>query len=144
VILSAWRSDGAQQLRDRLEDAQKSGNIQRMKAARDACSRYWAESQKLAFLISFVLALLIAMMGVRGIEMLVGPEVVSSSPAAQQRLFVWVDVFMTALLLAGGAEGMHKLVNAFTTFLDATQEKILSTGQPTAPARTAPSAGGGE
>src|SRR5690606_12224075 len=70
------------------------------------------------------IALLISMMGIRAIEMLVSEGVVSAAPLAQQALFVRVDVLLTALLLAGGADGIHKVVLAFTSFMETTKERL--------------------
>lgn len=131
VVLAAWRADGAQVRRQAMRRAMKGDDVDAQWAAKSACERYTIESQKIAFLISFVLAVLVSMMGIRAIEMLVSDDLVPTSPLAQQRLFVWVDVLVTALLLTGGAEGIHKVVNAFTTFLELTQKNLRQAGTDT-------------
>jgi len=81
-------------------------------------------TQRIAVGAAFLVSLLISMMGVRAIEMLVDPQLVASIPAAQRNLFVRVDIVITALLLTGGAEGIHKVVSAFTTFMEATKSRL--------------------
>jgi hypothetical protein len=41
----------------------------------------------------------------------------------QRGFFFTVDALLTALLLSGGADGVHSVVNAVTTFFDATATK---------------------
>jgi len=41
----------------------------------------------------------------------------------QQWTFLVVDVALSAALLAGGADGIHSVVNAFTTFFETTAQR---------------------
>jgi hypothetical protein len=124
VILAAWRAGGASQRESDMQMAMDQGTVDEQWRARTDLDSYRADSQRLAFALAFVISLLISMMGVRAIEMLVGQNLLAGAPAEQRTLFVRVDVLVTSLLLTGGAEGIHKVVNAFTTFLDSTQERM--------------------
>lgn len=124
VILAAWRAGGASQRESDMQMAMDQGTVDEQWRARTDLDSYRADSQRLAFALAFVISLLISMMGVRAIEMLVGQNLLAAAPAEQRTLFVRVDVLVTSLLLTGGAEGIHKVVNAFTTFLDSTQERM--------------------
>lgn len=124
VLLAGWRAGGAKTMDAGVRLAREKGDVEGKRTAKKQRQAYNSDSQRLAFLIAFFLSLLVSMTGVRAIEMLVGPTVVASAPLAQQRLFVRVDIVVTALLLAGGAEGIHKVVNAFTTFMETTREKM--------------------
>lgn len=124
VILAAWRAGGTSQREGEMEMAMDRGAVDDQWRAKSDLESYRADTQRLAFALGFIISLLISMMGVRAIEMLVGPDVLGSASPEQRILFVRVDIFVTSLLLTGGAEGIHKVVNAFTTFLDSTQERM--------------------
>ncbi len=124
VLLAGWRAGGARTMDAEVGLAKDKGDMDAKWSAKRQRDAYAADSQRLAFLVAFFLSLLISMMGVRAIEMLVGPTVVADAPTVQQRLFVRVDILVTALLLTGGAEGIHKVVNAFTTYMETTREKM--------------------
>lgn len=124
VVLAGWRAAGATTRDTEMRMAIREGTTDEQWRAKASLDAYTAHSQRLAFLIAFIIALLISMMGVRAIEMLVGDNLVASAPPFQRNLFVRVDILVTALLLTGGAEGIHKIVNAFTTFMESTKQKL--------------------
>jgi hypothetical protein len=124
VVLAGWRAGGAKSMDAEVGLAKEKGDIGAKWSAEQQRDAYSADTQRLAFLVAFVLSLLISMMGVRAIEMLVGPTMVANAPTVQQRLFVRVDILVTTLLLTGGAEGIHKVVNAFTTYMETTRKKM--------------------
>jgi hypothetical protein len=133
VVLAGWRAGETIRLSRDLEQAFDKGNAQQQWDARNRLDAYTSSSKRWAFLVAFVMSLLVALMGVRAIEMLVQQDAVASIPTSQQSLFVWVDVWVTALLLTGGAEGIHKVVNAFTTFIDGTKQKMTDQRNPSGP-----------
>lgn len=102
----------------------KEGTTDEQWGARVALDLYPAHSQRLALFCAFVISLLTAMMGVRAIEMLVDQSVVAGAPGPQRGLFVHVDILVTALLLTGGADGIHKVVAAFTAFVEQTKDNV--------------------
>jgi hypothetical protein len=140
VVMSAWRAEGSQELEAELLAAQQAAvagsprpdyaDLQRRVIS------YKALSQRLSFLVAFIVSLVVAMSGVRAIEMLVVKDSVRAfGSSSQQQLFVWADVFLTATLLAGGADGLHKIVSTFTAFLDSTKQRTtgVSATAPQAP-----------
>jgi hypothetical protein len=124
IVTTAWRAGGARRLEGELDVAMASSTLEQQWDARHRLDLYLTRTQRYAFLVAFIIALLISMMGVRAIEMLVSEGVVRGAPLAQQALFVRVDVVLTALLLAGGADGIHKVVLAFTSFMETTKERL--------------------
>ena len=54
--------------------------------------------------------------------MFVDPAALKGLPAAHARLFATFDVIVTGTLLGGGADGLHKLVTLFTTWMDTAKE----------------------
>jgi hypothetical protein len=59
----------------------------------------------------------------RGLADLCGTNAFSNAHDGQKLVFNIVDVVLTAAVLAGGANGIHFIVNAVTTFADATSDK---------------------
>jgi archaellum biogenesis protein FlaJ (TadC family) len=88
------------------------------KAARDAATaqeqtvNYRAETKEMAMLVSFVFGTFISLAGVRALHGLL-PD---STPT--RTLFTVADIVVTGALLAGGSEGIHRMANAFTSFMD--------------------------
>ena len=59
---------------------------------------------------------------VPGLELLAPPPLATGTP--QQLLVTIVDVVITAGLIGGGSDGIHKLVSVITDYLDAARGKV--------------------
>lgn len=130
ILVSPWRDAGASKL-DKAVAAIKASpatNTQNtgLKAATDALDDYRGETQRYAFAVSLVLSVLASIAGVRALGPFVDivrlndPKVTTE---AQRLFFLTVDVALSAALLAGGADGIHSVVNAVTSFFDNTADK---------------------
>ena len=97
-----------------------------MKTASDALDEYRGETQKYAFAISLTLATLVSIVGVRAFGPFLDTGKFHTISRAQQLFFLCLDVGLSAALLAGGADGIHSITNAVTTFFYATAEKAKS------------------
>jgi len=88
------------------------------KAARDAVTAheqtvsYRAETKEMAMLVSFVFGIFISLAGVRALHGLLADFTPTGT------LFTVADIVVTGALLAGGSEGIHRMANAFTSFMD--------------------------
>lgn len=122
VLVSTWRDAGAQDL---LHAATTAAGLDAAQAQR-AQAIYKTRTRVFAFILSFTLSAITAMAGVRALAPLV-------SNAPRDGVFYALDVVMTALLLAGGADGLHQIVTTFTQFMDSTKAKMVP-AQPTPPA----------
>ena len=97
-----------------------------MKKASDALDDYRGETQRYAFTVSLTLSIFVAIAGVRALgpfaetAKLKDPKITSDG---QHVFFLCVDVVLSSALLAGGADGIHSIVNAVTTFFDSTANK---------------------
>lgn len=80
--------------------------------------QFKASTRRVAFAGALVFGLTISAIGVRGLELFVDPAVFDTLTATQRTVFRTVDVLVTASLIAGGADGMHKLVSVFTNGMD--------------------------
>jgi hypothetical protein len=123
VVISAWRDHGAQVLQHKVEAAAPAS----APFAQQTLDLYRVHTQKLAFIITFTLALFGALVGVRAIEPLLATGLLDGLKAANAAQYLWFhrfDIVITALLVGGGADGMHKIVSTFTEFLDSTRRRV--------------------
>jgi hypothetical protein len=81
-------------------------------AARRRTIIYRAGTKMLALRVGFAFGVLMSLAGVRALNGLL-PD--NTAPAA---LFTVVDVLITGAMLAGGSEGIHRMANVFTGFMD--------------------------
>jgi hypothetical protein len=139
VVITTWRSDEMQRRQHALETAQGDSKT----FAQHALDFYRLETQRLAFVVSFSLAVIAALVGLRVVQPLLDPTVFASLqkvPAYHLQL-LWLsrlDIVLTGLLMAGGADGIHKIITTFTAFLDATRDRAAGSGSAPMPAMQAP------
>ena len=134
ILVSPWRDAQASKLegivsaiKARSSDATTpTQSAAELKAASDALDEYRGETQRYAFGVSLTLSILAAMVGVRALGPFLDSARFHATSHAQQIYFLSVDVALTAALLAGGADGIHSVVNAVTSFFDAASQKTKS------------------
>lgn len=136
VFVSAWRDSGKRPLEedvetliDILEAADKKDRAEARRAlqtGRMALAIYKADTNKISYRFGVVAGLLIALVGVRTIQPLANLEGIKST---QVMWFTFVDVSLTAGLIGGGADGIHKVVATFTDFLQATRDRVGKGGR---------------
>ena len=115
--------------------------------AADAFAQYKGKTKQYAYAVALAFGLLIAYVGVRALSSfydLPPAQPQSSQPAqaqaaqpqpspfqndGQRLMFNVVDVILSAALLAGGANGIHSIVNSFTTFFDTNAQKMQNSGK---------------
>ncbi len=79
---------------------------------------YRSATKEFAMKAALIIAALVSVVGVRSLQVLIEPE--PQLPAS----FVLVDIIVTSLLLAGGSEGIHRIANVFTSFMDGASSRI--------------------
>jgi hypothetical protein len=84
-------------------------------------SRYRAETTRIALWSALILGLLISASGVRSLTILVDIE---QAQPFQTIMVELVDVLLTGGLIAGGSDGVHKLLQVVTNFLDSTSDRV--------------------
>ena len=85
---------------------------QALVAARQNKLVYRAETKEIALLISFTFSVFVSLAGVRALHGLL----LDATPTGN--LFTVADIVVTGAMLAGGSEGIHRMANAFTSFMD--------------------------
>jgi hypothetical protein len=136
VVITSWRSPQVQQLQHDIDVAADSGRIH----AQRALDFYRLETQRIAFVLSFSLAVISALVGVRVVEPLLDPAAMNAIRGVTSRHAQWIwlrnlDILLTGLLMAGGADGIHRIVTTFTAFLDSIRDRVSASvstdgGQP--------------
>ena len=134
ILVSPWRDGQATELTKAFNEVKtrpadpltNAKNVADLKAASEALDDYRGETQQIAFAVPFSLGLLTSISGVHAL----GPFVIAAKCAGagfashhQEVFFLCLDVALSAALLAGGADGIHSVVNAITSFFDATADK---------------------
>jgi hypothetical protein len=130
ILISPWRDSGANKLEKELvaiqarpADAQQAVDS---KSVSDQLDEHRGVTQQYAFAVSMVLSVCASIAGVRALEpFLKQPDfdVLANAHPGQRLFFLGVDVALSTALLAGGADGVHSVVNAVTSFFDATANK---------------------
>lgn len=82
---------------------------------------YKADTRIIALWTSLFFGILISAVGIRSIEPLV---VIDFNNSIQVSIFRCLDALLTGGLIAGGSEGIHKLIKVFTDFTEASSKQI--------------------
>jgi hypothetical protein len=125
VVISPWRDAGANKLTNALNVAKAAAPINQaaIETASDQLDTYKGKTQQYAFAASLTLGLAAAFVGVRALWPLLEQDKLGSFSWAQVASLKVYDVVLSAALLSGGAEGIHSVVSAFTSFFDAGAKK---------------------
>lgn len=124
TLINPWRDAGAAALTNSLAAATTAQDTAKMGKASDALAAYKATTQRYAFSISLIVGVLVSISGVRAFGPFADLAAPKTTLAGHQEVFFHsIDVALTALLLAGGADGVHTVVNAVTKFFDASAQK---------------------
>ena len=102
-------------------------------AESNALDEYRGATQRYAFAVSLILSMLVTS---RACGLSVRFSTATNSPAWRAPIrantrFLCMDVALSATLLAGGADGVHSIVNAVTSFFYGSADK---SSHPTSPA----------
>jgi hypothetical protein len=130
VILTIWRAEDSNKRQAAVQRLIAAGTIATdpaLESAQEAVIEYKAETQRWALPISFFLGLVISALGVRAIEQFLDPTTLAKATEYQLRSFHFADVVLTAGLLAGGADPIHKVLDAFNQFMQTSSAKAAGT-----------------
>ncbi|MDP3766509.1 MAG: hypothetical protein Q8S13_00705, partial [Dehalococcoidia bacterium] len=122
VFMTTWRGPEAARLAHEARQA-SAGVEGAPPTAGVNLVAYRASTQRVAFLSGIALGVIVSALGVRGLEQFVDASTFSLLSPLQRDWFKGADVLLTGAVLGGGADGLHKIVAAFTTFLDTTTKK---------------------
>jgi hypothetical protein len=136
VVITPWRNPGYNKLQAVLTtvNANAAATADEKKKANDDLNAYVGKTTQYAFTAAVMFGLVAAMVGVRALWPFLNQNAISyfASPAAsaQKNTFIVFDVVLSAALMAGGANGIHSVVTAFTSFFDANAQKSQNSVNP--------------
>ncbi len=128
VIVTPWREEESNHLELSLKDAA----AEQVPGAQRALVSYKSTTQGMAFMVAGIMGVLVSLVGVRGIEMFLKADfwksvlagIPTEAVTLQYHLFTLVDVLITGALLAGGADGIHRVTSLIIDFLSTTRDKV--------------------
>lgn len=131
VFVNTWRDPQAEKLDLEVKDAQAklaadSTATSAVKAATQAQIDYHSDTRRIALWTALVVGLVVSAVGVRTLQALVDSASLQSLGKYQRDAFLLLDVFLTGGLIAGGSEGIHKLTQVYSDFMDSTSQKVKS------------------
>jgi hypothetical protein len=105
-----------------------SESLQDLQNERQRRLEYKTETRKIALWTGLFIGLLISGVGIRALETLITLRDFSNQQPIfynlQVCIFRILDTLLTGGLIAGGSEGIHKIVQVFTAFLEVTRDRI--------------------
>jgi len=110
VVLTPVRGDHADRLQARIKALQDAG--QDSKAVEQQLREYKLANRRIAFFLAVMLGLIAGLLGFRALEGLL-----ATAPAAGSSL-QFFDIVLTGIVVAGGADGIHTPVQAFTDYME--------------------------
>lgn len=131
VFVGLWRGAAKNQKKHKIdmcmeERKRVKGNIEEEKRLQDKLNKltedlglYTTITVRIALWSGFLIGLLVSIAGVRALQPLFSHPVGET----QAILFHGVDILLTASLISGGSEGIHKIVNVFQRFMEETERK---------------------
>jgi len=138
VFLSASRSGGADNLDHEIEKSRKiiaelkessrpPESIAAAESVLGEClerrTTYRITSRQWALWGGLLAGTLIAAVGLRSLNIFFTPDSLKQMNQNQKMLFAGVDVLLTGALLAGGSDGLHKITEVYTSFMNSTAKK---------------------
>jgi len=133
VFLTIWRGE---------ESNKKEAEVQRLvstgmpptdptlKTAQNNLLEYKAETLRWALPSGLTLGLVIAAFGVRVLDQFIALPTAGAPDRPSEKQIWWfhvADIVLTGALLAGGADPIHKLMDAFRKFMEASAARASGT-----------------
>lgn len=129
VLLTPWRGLGSYRMTARVKQAKASldsgasDSLTEMSNAEKELREYKGETKQIAFLMALALGMMISAVGLRGLEFFLDASPLHAT-SEQTVVFHALDVLVTGAVLAGKADGLHKMVVVLTSQLDKSAEKV--------------------
>jgi hypothetical protein len=132
ILMSIWRSEEANKREaavQRLVANNTPGTDPAFIAAQACLIEFKAETMQWTMPIGFALGLLISAFGVRALSQFIDLTATGKdAPLGTQRWwFNMSDILFTGALLAGGADPIHKLLDLYRKFVEASAAKAAGT-----------------
>lgn len=135
ILISPCRNTGANKLQKAVDfiqarPADPTTTVQNaidLKAASDELDEYRGKTQQYAFAVSLTLSMLTSIAGVRALRPFIDPtqfKDLGASVPLQASYCLCRNMALSAALLAGGADGIHSIMSAITTFFSSSVDRM--------------------
>jgi hypothetical protein len=140
VFVTTWRGPGTAELdlkvskqRNELAEIKKAAAndafaAEALAQAEHERTKYKSDTQRVALWTGLTFGLLVSGVGVRSLQTLVDGAALSTASHAQVIGFHLIDVLLTGGLIAGGSEGIHKITQVFTNYMEISAKRIKDAG----------------
>lgn len=126
VFIAVWRKPESDLL------SEKQQHVTEGRSNRIELTKYKSTTSRLAFISGVSMGIMISFAGVRVLYplmiMTVGKNALNQVSENQVFFFNTLDILVTGGIIGGGSDGIHKVINVITGFLDATNVKIKKAG----------------
>ncbi len=124
VALTSWRSQRTVQ--SATAESTVSADCDRQKTLEQSLviKNHKIQTRRIAFFAGTALGAIVAVLGIRVLELFVDPQIFALLPDVHQRLFRTTDVLLTGAVLGGGSDALHQLVLVFTNFMGTTAKRV--------------------
>lgn len=136
VFISAWREPDTGTLEVLVEELRAKTQttpppapeaLQNLTASLEKAEKklavYKDTTKRIALGSTVVLGIVISAAGIRTLQPLIDPASWSQLSPTQASLFQTIDVGLTGGLIAGGSDGLHKVTQLITDFLEVTRRR---------------------
>ena len=129
VVLTVWRGREADDLalaikqEEETISLQKNADRSKSKELQSKLTNYKGTTRDIAFMICFILGVLISMAGIRALALFVDPTSLDDLSTFQTGWFTVLDIFVTGALIGGGSDGVHKFISMVIALLDSTKSR---------------------
>ena len=132
IVMSIWRSEKSNKrvaAVKRLLEANAPSTDPKLVQAQEDLIQFRAETLQWTMPVAFALGLLMSALGVRALVQFVDPASITTEGSFETQMwwFNMSDILFTGALLAGGADPIHKLLDLYRKFVEASAGKASGT-----------------
>jgi len=142
IFLTTWRAEGSEKLDSEINDTKeeiaqlkqsgKNDTDPEVKTKQDYLREknqekltYRSKTRIIAMWSGLFLGVVVSAIGFRILETLVKPGLIESMKnVTQQFAFRFFDILLTGGLIAGGSDGIHKIIDVYRVFMETSSSKI--------------------
>ncbi|HEX7120637.1 MAG TPA: hypothetical protein VF212_17725 [Longimicrobiales bacterium] len=122
VVLTPLRGEESARLQAKAQACRATGDHDEAAEHETRLTEHKLGSRRRAFFLAVALGIAASLLGIRGLESLLAD---GAQPGTG---FEFFDIVLTGLVIGGGADGIHKIVKAFTDYMEMVSRKTQSAG----------------
>lgn len=136
IFLTAFRAQRSEEMdleisriKDKISTASPGGKrasdlAESLADSQQKKLKFSSETRVYSLWSGLFVGILASAVGIRSLQTLIDPDAFSAADSYQRSLFTFIDVLLTGGILAGGSDGIHKLVEVLRAFLDKSRSSL--------------------